>query len=262
MSLYISRCYTDRIEPFGLDECWLDLSSCASTFDYGVKMVEYIRLRVRRELGITVSIGLSDNKVFAKLGSDMKKPDATTIIPRENHREIIWPLPFGDLLYVGRATQIKLAARNIKTIGALAQTDPFLLKSWFGKNGLVLHAFANGEDLAPVETKGAEIPVKSIGNSHTTPRDLRCDQDVKIVIYALSESVGMRLMEQGFLARTVEFSYIDTDMEKRGVHQCKLPVPTCISGDIADAAFRMFREVYGHWPKPLRGIGVRDRRAV
>ena len=254
--------YTDRIEPFGLDECWLDLSGCVPTFSEGTAVVNDIRERIKRELGITVSIGLSDNKVFAKLGSDMKKPDATTVIPRGEYREIVWPLPVGELLYVGRATQVKLFARNVKTIGALAKTDPYLLKSWFGKNGLVLHAFANGEDLAPVALSGSEPPVKSVGNSHTAPRDLITDEDVRIVIYALAESVGMRLMEQGFLAQTIEFSYIDSNMEKRGVHQCKAQIPTCISGDIADHAFRLFRTHYGHWPKPLRGIGVRGSNLI
>ena len=249
--------YTDRIESFGLDECWLDLSGYVPKFSEGTAVVNDIRDRIRRELGITVSVGLSDNKVFAKLGSDMKKPDATTTIPRGQHRELVWPLPVGDLLYVGRATQKKLYAYNVRTIGELAQTEPNLLKTWFGKNGLVLHAFANGEDLAPVAKMDTSQPVKSVGNSHTAPRDLKTDDDVKIVIYALAESVGMRLMEQGFLARTVEFSYIDSDMQRRGNHQCKLTLPTCVSGELADAAFMLFRQVYGHWPKPLRGIGVR-----
>jgi len=248
--------YTDRIEPFGLDECWLDLTGCVATFAEGVTAVHEIRERIKRELGITVSIGLSDNKVFAKLGSDMKKPDAVTAIPRSDYREIVWPLPVGDLLYVGRATQVKLFARNVKTIGALAKTDPYLLKSWFGKNGLVLHAFANGEDLAPVALSGDTQPVQSVSNSHTAPRDLKTDDDVKIVIYALAESVGARLMEQGFLAQTIAFSYIDSNMEKRGNHQCRAQVPTCILGEIADHAFRLFKTHYGDWKKPLRGIGV------
>ena len=253
--------YTDKIEPFGLDECWLDLTGCVKSFSEGSAAVNDIRERVKRELGITVSIGLSDNKVFAKLGSDMKKPDAVTQIPRAEYRDIVWPLPVGDLLYVGRATQMKLFARNIKTIGALAKTDPYLLKAWFGKNGLVLHAFANGEDLAPVALAGSEPEVKSVGNSHTTPRDLRTDEDVRIVIYALAESVGARLMEQGFLAQTIEFSYIDSNMEKRGNHQCKAQVPTCISGEIADYAFRLFKTHY-NWAKPLRGIGVRGGNLI
>ena len=254
--------YTDHIEKYGIDESWLDLSSCASTFNEAIMISEEIRGRVRRELGITVSIGLSYNKIFAKLGSDMKKPDALTVIPRDRYREIVWPLPVGDLLYVGRATQMKLAARNIKTIGALAQTDPLLLKCWLGKHGLMIHAFANGEDLAAVAPKEASAPVKSIGNSHTARRDLRTDDDVKINIYALSDSISQRMMEQGFLAQTVEFSYIDSDMTRHGSSQCKLPVPTCISRDLADAAFMLFKKCYGHWPKPLRGIGVRGSNLI
>ncbi|MCL1982178.1 MAG: DNA polymerase IV [Clostridiales bacterium] len=249
--------YSDRIEAFGIDESWIDLTGCVSSFAQGEKAVHEIRGRVKRELGLTVSIGLSDNKVFAKLGSDMKKPDACTVIPKEKFREIVWPLPVGDLLYVGRATEVKLRSRYIETIGGLARADPGNLKRWFGKVGLVLYAFANGEDRTQVAACGVEPPVKSVGNSHTCPRDLACDQDVKIMIYALSDSVGARLMEYGLKATTVEFSYVNTDLTAHAVRQAKLESPTDISGEIADAAFKLFKRHYSHWPSPLRKIGVR-----
>ena len=249
--------YSDHIEPFGIDENWIDLTGCASSFPQGEKLVQEIRNRVKRELGLTVSIGLADNKIFAKLGSDMKKPDACTIIPKERFKEIVWPLPADNLLYVGRATGAKLRARYIETIGDLANADPDNLKRWFGKIGLALYIFANGEDQSRVSPFGFETPIKSIGNSHTCPRDLICDRDVKIMIYALAESVGARLMEYNLYASTVEFSYLNKDLSVYAARQAKLEIPSCVSGEIADAAFALFKRHYGHWPSPLRKIGVR-----
>ena len=254
--------YTDRIEPFGIDESWLDLTGCVPSFEAGVKTVGEIKERVKRELGMTVSIGLADNKVFAKLGSDMKKPDALTVIPRENFREIVWPLPVGDLLYVGRATRAKLARQVILTIGDLANSNPRNLERWFGKVGLMLYAFANGEDRSRVAAAGSISPIKSIGNSITCPRDLETDQDVKIVIYALAESVGARLMESGLCATTIEVSFLNSDMSYYGTRQSKVAYPTSISGEIAGTAFRIFKKNYGHWPMPLRKIGVRGCNLV
>ena len=253
--LYTS--YTDRIEPFGLDESWLDFTGCVPSYKAGEKLIYEIKERIKRELGLTVSIGISDNKVFSKLGSDMRKPDACTSIPRENFREIVWPLPIGELLYVGRATEIKLRRRFIRTIGDLANTDPDNLQRWFGQVGLILHAFANGEDQSMVAPTGFEAPIKSIGNSHTCPRDLRCDRDVKIMIYAMSESVGARLMELGYYATTVELFFVNSGMTACWTKRRKLPAATNISGEIAEAAFRIFRMSYGDWPAPLRKIGVR-----
>jgi DNA polymerase-4 len=248
--------YTGRVESFGLDECWLDLTGCVKDFEAAVSTVNEIRERVRRELGITVSIGLADNKIFAKLGSDMKKPDACTIIRKETFREQIWTLPVEDLLYVGKATKKKLKLKGISTIGELAQTAPENLQNWFGKIGLVLHTFANGEDKSEVAPYGYEAPVKSIGNSQTCPRDLENDEDVKIMTYALSDSIGARLMEQGFYAGTVEFNFVTSDMKDYGSRQCKLPTPTNISGEIAAAAYKLFRENWT-WEKKLRKIGIK-----
>lgn len=249
--------YTDRVEPFGIDESWLDLTGCASSFAQGEKLIHELRERIKREIGLTVSIGLADNKVFAKLASNMKKPDACTVIPQDKFRELVWPLPVADLLYVGRATDAKLCSQGIHTIGDLAQTDPNRLKRWFGKIGLVLHAFANGADRSMVAPIGYESPIKSVGNSQTCPRNLVSDTDVKIMLYALSESVGSRLMEMGMYASTIEFSFLDSNLQNYGSRQFKLSVPTNISGEIADAAFKLFKRSYGHWPKPLRKVGVR-----
>ncbi|MBP1763246.1 MAG: polymerase [Firmicutes bacterium] len=164
--------YTDQIEPFGIDEAWLDVTGSIQLFGTGPEIADTIRQRLRSELGITASIGASYNKIFAKLGSDMKKPDATTVITAENFRNIVWPLPAGELLYVGRSTQRKLKSRFINTIGDLAKADPRNLRLLLGVWGETLRQFANGLDTSPVRLSGEESIIKSIGNSTTTPRDL------------------------------------------------------------------------------------------
>ena len=254
--------YSDRIENFGLDEAWVELTGCVDNYRQAELLIDEIRERIYDELGITVSIGLSDNKVFAKLGSDIKKPNACTSIPRDRYKDIVWPLPVEDLLYVGPATKRKFNSRGIYTIGDLALTDITALQFMLGKVGLVLHAFANGEDKTPVNNIEYESTPKSIGNSTTCPRDLETDQDVKIVLYALSESVGARLMEQGFYANTVELSFVGTNLSFHFTRQAKLQHPTNISGEIANAAFALFKQHYKHWPSPLRKIGVRGSDLV
>ena len=251
----IYREYSDLVEPYGLDECWIDCTQSGECFGSGLELAERISDRIRRELGITVSIGVSWNKVFAKFGSDYRKPDAITVIDRDNYRHIVWESPVSDLLFVGRATQRKLYRYGILTIGDLAGTDPFFLQSVFGKIGLVLSAFARGEDRTPVAADGSEIPVKSIGNSTTTPRDLTTEQDVKMVVYMLAESVASRLRRHGFAGDVVEI-YV-RDGELRGFsRQHKVDMPTNISEEIAREAMRLFRENYS-WERPVRSIGVR-----
>ena len=165
----IYRSYTDLVEPFGIDECWLDVTKSSALFGSGVTIAEEIRKRIKRELGITVSVGVSFNKIFAKLGSDMKKPDAVTAIDRENFTETIWPLPVRELIYVGRATERKLNRVGIYTIGDLAQAPGQFLTNLLGKWGGVLRGFANGWDTSPVSRFNNESPIKSIGNSLTRP---------------------------------------------------------------------------------------------
>ena len=198
--------YTDQVENFGCDEAWLAVERSRSIKGDGMTIAREISDRIKQELGITVSIGVSWNKIFAKLGSDYKKPDDITEISRENYKEIVWPLPASDLLYVGRSTERKLSRVGIHTIGELACAEPAHLQSFLGKMGLVLSAFANGLDDSPVSEDGYHAPVKSIGNSTTTPRDLTTDTDVKIILMALSESVAARLRKNGFCAGVVEIS--------------------------------------------------------
>ena len=201
--------YTDQVEPFGLDECWLDVTGSVGLFGEGPAIADDIRGRMKRELGLTVSIGVSFNKVFAKLGSDMKKPDATTVITPENYRDKAWRLPVSDLLYVGPATTRKLNQYGITTIGELAQANMDLLYWLLGKNGVMLHQFANGQDHSGVRRYYAVPLMKSVGNSTTAPRDLVSEDDVKITLMALCESVGARLREQNCLCSTVSVGIRD-----------------------------------------------------
>lgn len=247
--------YTDRVEPFGLDECWLDLTGNVGQLENGPAIAESIRQAIKRELGITVSIGVSWNKVFAKLGSDYKKPDAVTVINRDNYQAKFWKLPASDLLYVGPATTKKLARYGIHTIGQLAEMDEAFLRRVMGKWGTYLWAFANGHDISPVLESGHESPIKSIGNSMTTYRDVESDGEAWQVLLNLSESVARRLRENGLRARTVEVSVRDNTMDWFGC-QGKLPTVSCTSAALANGAMRLLREKY-HFTRPLRALGVR-----
>lgn len=201
--------YTDRQEPYGIDECWLDVTGSSSLKGDGLFIAQEISRRMKSELGITVSVGVSFNKIFAKLGSDYKKPDAITTMYKSEFKQKAWSLPVADLLYVGKSTNRKLALFGIKTIGDLARTDEDVLNSHLGKIGSILWSFANGYDDSPVKLENTHAPIKSVGNSTTTPKDLVCDEDVKIVLYILAESVAARLRENGFRCRVVEISVRD-----------------------------------------------------
>lgn len=252
--------YTDKIEPYGIDEAWLDVTESKSIKGDGMKIAQEISDRIKYELGITVSIGISWNKIFAKLGSDYKKPDAITYFHRRNYKEIIWGLPVSDLLYVGRQTNKKLMKLGIYTIGQLAQADEKLLGSHFGKIGLVLWAFANGYDSDPVCTEGYEAPVKSIGNSTTTPRDLETDLDVWIILMALSESVSARLRRHGFKCNVVEISIRDNGLNSI-IRQMRINQPTNITDEIVKTSFELFKKHY-RWEHPIRSLGVRGADLV
>ncbi len=247
--------YTDQIEPFGLDEAWLDVGNSSSICGDGVHIADEIRARIKYELGVTASVGVSYNKIFAKLGSDMKKPDATTVITRDNYRDIVWPLPAEDLLYVGRAARRKLFRYGIKTIGDIAAARPGMLYSLLGKWGEVLWAFANGQDNSPVARVGEEGLIKSVGNSITTPRDLQNDNDVQMIFYVLSESVAARMRDHGFRCRTVQIHIRDNTLfsfEAQG----KLARPASVSTILAEKAMEIFTAKYT-WEKPIRSVGVR-----
>jgi len=230
--------FTDYIEPFGMDECWLDVSAsrvCGDSPD----IAEKIRQSIKEELGLTVSIGVSWNKIFAKLGSDMKKPDAVTVITPENYREKVWPLPAGDLLYAGPATVRKLENLGIHTIGELAAADDKLIRKLFGVNGTKLLSYARGTDDSRVKYKDTVIPPKSIGHGVTCMADLETVGEVRRVILSLSQEIGRRLREEHCVAASVNLTLRSHDLSFAGA-QGKLIQPTRSACVIADAAFQLF----------------------
>jgi len=249
--------YTDRVEPYGLDESWLDITDSARMLGTGdgMDIARQISSRIKKELGITVSIGVSWNKIYSKFGSDYKKPDAITQISRQNYRDILWRAPASDLLYVGRRTYAKLYKYGIITIGDLARTDPEFLHQIFGKIGYVLSAFARGEDNTPVAAFDDSVPIKSVGNSTTTPRDLVNDTDVRMVLYLLSESVAARLRENHFIGDVIGISIRDNGLFSF-TRQKKIKIATNISEEIAGHAWELFKENY-EWHAPIRSVGVR-----
>ena len=246
--------YTDLVEPFGMDECWLDVSG-SSTYGSGMEIAEKIRTACREELGLTVSIGVSYNKIFAKLGSDLKKPDAITEITKENFKEKVWPLPASDLIYVGRATEAKLARYGIHTIGQLAATSPDTLRYWFGVNGLKLWSFANGTDSSRVCHKDFVSPVKSIGHGITCTADLVNEEEVFKVMLELAQDVGHRLRVHELAARGVQIYIRGNDLGGMQ-YQCKLPFKTQLPSEIAHYGFRLFQERF-HWTTKVRAVCIR-----
>lgn len=246
--------YTDLVEPFGMDECWLDVTE---TYGYssGLEIAEKIRKETREELGLTVSVGVSFNKIFAKLGSDMKKPDAITAISPEDYKEKVWPLPASDLIYVGRATATKLAGYGIHTVGDLATVSPVLLQNWFGINGIKLWHYANGTDRSRVMHKDHISPVKSIGHGITCVADLNDEEDVYRVMLELSQDIGHKLRVNGLVAGGVQIAVRSKDLSVKQ-YQTKFEVSTRSPKEIADASRRLFHNQYA-WITPVRAIAVR-----
>ena len=246
--------YTDLIEPFGMDECWLDVTGSTNMGD-PLTIAEKIRQTTKEELGLTVSIGVSFTKTFAKLGSDMKKPDAITYISEDNFRDKVWPLPASDLLGVGPATSQKLAIRNVNTIGDLARCDKLLLKFWLGINGLRLWEYANGNDTARVSPYGYKPPIKSISHGITCIADLLNTEDVKNVLLSLAPKVSLKLRQAGLMATGVQLSIRNNELYFREF-QCKLPYPTQSWREMVDCAMKLFHERY-QWDRPIRAVCIR-----
>ena len=243
--------YTDKIESFGIDECWLDMGGT----DKGVQTADEIRKRIRKELGVTASVGVSYNKIFAKMGSDYKKPDATTEITEENYKDLLWCLPLSDMMFVGRATEKKLRLYGMETIGDLASADPRLLERLLGKNGLLLHRFANGRDNSEVSALNEEPEIKSIGNSTTSPRDIITDDDVRVTFMALCESVAARLRRHKMKCYTVAIDERNTELFAF-TRQKHLVSPVCTADEIFAAAMELHR--FNRRPgEKLRSLGVR-----
>lgn len=247
--------YTDLVEPFGIDESWLDVTGSLHLFgEDPITLADTIRNRIRNELGITISVGISFNKVFAKLGSDYKKPDATTLLSRENFKQIIWPLPVKDLLYVGKSALKILHQFNIQTIGDLAQFDRESLVQLLGKNGGQLHDYANGLDHSPVSPATQETKPKTVGNGLTFPRNLLGKDEIRAGIVLLSDQVASRLRHHGLFCSGICVTIRDPDFRDISRQQ-QLPHPTNLSREIAQTAITIINECWD-LSKAVRALTV------
>jgi len=254
--------YTDLVEPFGIDESWLDVTNSRALFGDGETIANILRERIKKELGITISVGVSFNKVFAKLGSDYKKPDATTVITKENFKEIVYPLPVGDMLYAGKKTAIQLGKLGIKTIGDLAESDKDLIIKSLGKNGEMLIGYARGEDNDPVKSvrEVSESEMKSIGNGLTFKQDLVGEEEIKKGIHIITESVAMRMKKHGVKCNTLRVQIKGTDF-KTVSRQRGLDTPTNLEKTIRDVAFELLCEVWD-LKKPVRALSIAGANLV
>ncbi len=250
--------YTDLIEPYGMDEVWMDVTGSTKAFGSGEVIANTLRERIKYELGLTISVGVSFCKVFAKLGSDMKKPDAVTVIPKDSFRDIIWDLPASDMLGVGRSTEKFLSSYGIHTIGQLANAYPDLMQRKLGKNGMVLLAFANGEDRSKVAPQDYEPPMKSIGHGITTMQDLENNAEVWNIMLALTQDIGhkLRVYNKNAAGVAIYIRYIEDKQIAGKQWQCQLPVRTHSAAIIAKEAYRLFERSYG-WEYPIRSVTVR-----
>ncbi len=245
--------YTDRVEPFGADECWLDVTGSQKLFGDGKTIADDIRARVKKESGLTCSVGVSFNKVFAKLGSDLKKPDATTEITRDNYKRLIWRLKADEMLMIGRRTYEHLLKLNIFTIGDLARADANMLKSHFGINGRKMKAFANGDDTEPVREAVKSREIKSIGHGMTAVRDIETADDARDLIFFLSEKVAARMRKAGVRGTLVSVGMRDNKLFSI-VRQGSMPMPSYSSDEIAECAFKIFIDNWNG--DPMRTITV------
>ena len=243
-SLKINEIYlrfTDMVEPFSIDESWLDVTGSLKLFGTGKEIGDRIRELVREELGLTLSVGVSYNKVFAKMGSDYKKPDATTVISRENYRNILWSLPVGELFFVGQATSEKLNQMGITTIGQLAQSQPQVLTAVFGKHGQQMYEYANGLENSPVLRYDEQEDIKSVGNGITFRRNLEGEKDIAVAVTALADKVASRLR-----AGHVKCAGVKVDIKDPMFHtisrQKQLDQPTNTAVEIRDHVMDLIRK--------------------
>lgn len=246
--------YTDRVEECSIDECAMDMTESTMLFGSGFEIAERIRAEVKAELGLTVSIGVSFNKVFAKLASELKKPDAVTEISRENYKRVAWNLPVADLLFVGKATAATLRKIGVHTIGDLAQADEELISRILGKHGRQLRVYARGEDDEPVKTSAEKEDLKSVGNSMTLPKDITSREEVKRWFYVLAESVAARLRAADVgRANTVHIVVRNSQLQDT-TRQMKVSATT-LCGDIAKAAYELYCQ---HFPlgTKVRMLGI------
>ena len=248
------RQYSERVESFGIDEAWVDVTG-VKTANGGKDIADEIRERVKDELGLTVSVGVSFNKVFAKLGSDMKKPDGTTVISRENYKSLVWGLPVGDLLFVGHSTLDKLKRIGIESVGDLARSKLEYVSKYLGKIGENLWFYANGEDKSPVLDSRNDGDIKSVGNSVTCYRDLTSEEDVAVMLSSLCESVSERLMRYDIgRAKSISVGIRDSKLNWYAKQE-KLNRPSVLSDDFFTSAMKLFNEMFD-WSDSIRSLSV------
>ena len=247
--------YTEMVEPFGIDECWLDVTDSESLFGSGYDIAWKIKEQVKAETKLTLSVGVSYNKAFAKLGSDMKKPDAVTVITKENFKSKVWNLPADTLLGVGHKARIVLRRYCINTIGDLANASPEFLQKRFGKNGLLMNAFANGLDPTPVMAMDYTPPLKSIGHGITTTRDLKTNEEVFDILVELAQVIGDKLKAADIMAKGVTVSVRDSALTDK-VMQCQLPYATQSSMVLVKYAKELFANKYV-WHNHIRSVTIR-----
>lgn len=250
----IYREYTDMVEPFSIDESWLDVTASKGIFGSGRTIADEIRARIRSNLGLTLSVGVSWNKVFAKMGSEYKKPDATTEITRENYRELLWPLPAADFFFVGRSTAARLADFGISTVGDIARADPEALALMLGQHGTYLYRAVNGLDDSPVRRWGERDAAKSVGHGITFPRDLLGSADVQAAVTELADRVSARLRRYNMKAYGVKVEISDPSFRRRS-RQRKLASPFTTAAAIKKESLELIREM-GFLDKPIRLLTV------
>lgn len=247
--------YTDLVEPFGLDECWLDVTGSQLLFGTGTEIAYTIKEQMKRKLGITVSVGVSFNKVFAKLGSDLKKPDAVTVIPKVGFHHMIFPLPVSDLIGVGRHTAEKLQNYGIYTIGDLAQSNQKWMEKRFGKMGIQIWEYANGLDRSPVLPADYVSPVKSIGRGMTAPKDLYGQEQVWGLLYRLADEVSFHLRSQKLVACGLQLVVRNDCLMDRQTQKTYLN-PVRDAREIAECARELFESIY-RYDLPVRALTIR-----
>lgn len=247
--------YTDQVEAMGIDECFLDVTASERFFGSGAAIADEIRETVKREVGLTISVGVSFNKVFAKLGSDMKKPDAVTVIPPESFREIVWPLPSRDMLGVGMKTYQKLYYRGIRTVGDIARCPISLMQSYLGKAGAALWVCANGLERSPVMEQDERCPIKSVGHGMTLVADLVSEEEVLETILELTQEVGAKLRKNDLKCGGVAVAIRENDLSWRE-YQEKFTRSTQLTREIAACAMRLFRRRHV-WRNNIRSVSVR-----
>lgn len=246
--------YTNMVEPFSVDESWLDVTASQNLFGNGKEIADQIRNAIKNELGLTVSIGVSYNKIFAKMGSDYNKPDGTTVITRDNYKELLWSMDVHEMFFVGKATADKLNRTGIYTIGELAQSNRNFLTTLLGKHGGMLYDYTNGLEDSPVRLYSEKEKIKSIGNGTTFSRNLTCIDDIKTAVTALSDTVSSRLRKYQMKCYGVKVDIKDPDFKVIS-RQKQLEIPTNLEEDIFKTSMEIITSSWNS-RKPIRLLTI------